>query len=82
MQNGDWGYDRFFVQFGFAAWTFSTVTGIFYYGLEQRRIDVAAARGLDDPEVRCRLNRYYLVGKVDSLVLVVAIFVMTAKPWL
>jgi hypothetical protein len=31
--------------------------------------------------VRRRLNRYYAVGRVDTLVLVVALFVMATKPW-
>jgi uncharacterized membrane protein len=81
VQNGDWGYDKFFVQFGFGAWAFSTVTGIFYYGTEQKGIDAAAARG-DDGEVLRRLRRYYRVGRLYVLVLVAAVFVMTTKPWL
>jgi uncharacterized membrane protein len=32
VENGHWGYDTFFVQFGFAAWAFSTLTGAGYYG--------------------------------------------------
>ncbi len=81
VENGHWGYDRFFVQFGFGAWAFSTLTGIFYYGTEQKGIDAAAERG-DDVEVARRLGRYYLVGRIDSLVLIAAIFVMSTKPWL
>jgi hypothetical protein len=82
VENGNWGYDTFFVQFGFGAWAFSTLVGIFYYGREQKGLDAAAARSLDDPEIRRRLNRYYLVGRLDTLVLVAAIFVMATKPWL
>ncbi|HKP19240.1 MAG TPA: hypothetical protein VJT84_12225 [Gaiellaceae bacterium] len=82
VENGNWGYDKFFVQFGFGAWAFSTLVGIFYYGREQKGIEATLARGADDPEVRRRLNRYYLVGRLDALVLVVAVFVMATKPWL
>ena len=82
VQNGDWGYDRFFVQFGLAAWVFSTVIGIFYYSREVKGLEAAAARGADDPEARMRLNRYYRVGTIDSAVLLAAISVMSAKPWL
>lgn len=82
VEKGNWSYDTFFVQFGFGVWAFSTLTGILYYGLEQRGIDAAAARSPDDPEVRRRLSRYYLVGMLDALVLVAAIFVMATKPFL
>jgi hypothetical protein len=81
VERGNWSYDRFFVQFGFGAWAFSALTGIFYYGWEQKGLDAAAARG-DSSEVRRRLERYYWVGRLDGLVLVAAVFVMTAKPWL
>jgi uncharacterized membrane protein len=80
VQNGHWHYDRFFVEFGFGAWAFSTVTGIVYYGLEQKGLDAAAERG-DTAEVRRMLERYYWVGRLDTLVLVAAIFVMATKPF-
>jgi uncharacterized membrane protein len=80
VENGNWGYDHFFIQYGFAAWGFSTLTGIFYYQTELKGIEAADAGG-DDREVRRRLNRYYAVGRVDTLVLVVALFVMATKPW-
>jgi hypothetical protein len=82
VQNGHWHYDKFFVDFGFGAWAFSTLVGIFYYGPAQKKIDAAAERGFDDPELRMRLDRYYLVGRLDTLILAAAVFVMTAKPWL
>jgi hypothetical protein len=31
--------------------------------------------------VRRRLNRYYRVGRLDTAVLVAAVFVMTTKVW-
>jgi uncharacterized membrane protein len=81
VQNGHWHWNTFFVIWGLAAWAFSAVVGIFYYGPEQQRIEAALARG-DETAVRRFLDRFHLVGKADSLVLVVTIFVMTAKPWL
>jgi uncharacterized membrane protein len=82
VQNGHWGYDQFFVQFGLAVWLFSTVLGIVYYSREVKGLEAAAARGADDPEARMRLNRYYRVGTIDAAVLLAAVFVMSAKPWL
>lgn len=80
VENGNWGYDHFFVQFGFGAWAFSTLTGIFYYQTEQRGLDAATERG-DDADVRRRLNRYYRVGRLDTAVLAAGVFVMTTKVW-
>lgn len=82
VENGNWGYDRFFVQFGLAAWLFSMVVGIFYYSRELKGLAAAYERGPEDIEVRMRLTRFYRVGALDSLVLITAVFVMAAKPWL
>ena len=82
VENRDWGYDDFFVQFGLAAWLFSAVVGMLYYSREIKGLAAAYERGPDDLEVRMRLTRFYRVGALDSLVLVGAVFVMSAKPWL
>jgi uncharacterized membrane protein len=82
VENGNWGYDKFFIDFGFGIWAFSTLVGTFYYGNAQKGIEAAAERGPDDPELRMRLDRYYLVGRLDTLGLVAAVFVMATKPWL
>jgi uncharacterized membrane protein len=81
VEKGHWGYDKAFITWGFVVWGFSTVTGIFYYGRAQKGIEAAAGRG-DDAEVRRRLDRYYLVSRLDALVLVSAVFAMAAKPFL
>ena len=80
VENGHWGYDTFFVEFGFGAWAFSALVGIFYYESERKRMDAAEARG-DGAEVRRLLDRFHWVGRLDGLVLIVAIFVMAAKPF-
>ena len=82
VENGNWGYDRFFVQFGLAAWLFSAVLGIFYYSRELKGLAAAYERGPEDLEVRMRLTRFYRVGALDVAVLIAAVFVMSAKPWL
>jgi putative copper export protein len=81
VENGNWDWSTFFVIFGLIAWAWSAAVGIFYYGPEQQRIDAALGRG-DEATVSRLLARFHRVGQIDSLVLVVAVFVMTAKPWL
>ena len=58
------------------------LVGMLYYSRELKGLAAANERGPDDPEVRMRLTRFYRVGALDSLVLIVAVFVMSAKPWL
>jgi uncharacterized membrane protein len=84
VENGasPWSFDNFFVQFGLGAWLFSGLVGGLYYGHELKGIEAAAERGPADPEVRMRLQRYYRVGTLDSLVLLAAVFVMSTKPFL
>ena len=82
VENGasPWSFDNFFVQFGLGAWLFSALVGVLYYSRELKGIEAAAGRGPGDPEVRMRLQRYYRVGMLDSLVLLAAVFVMATKP--
>ena len=47
------GSDRFFIQFGLAAWLFSMVLGIFYYARELKGVAAAFERGPDDPRCGC-----------------------------
>jgi uncharacterized membrane protein len=81
VENGDWGYDHFFITFGFGIWALSTLLGIVFYGSQQKRIDAALERG-EDAAVRRQLDRYYWVGRLDLLGLVSAVFVMATKPFL
>src|SRR4051812_34531131 len=81
VENGNWDWGTFFVIWGFVSWAFSAIVGIFYYGPEQQRIDAALERG-DEPTVRRLLDRFHRVGQIDSVVLIVTVFVMVAKPWL
>jgi hypothetical protein len=43
---------------------------------------VLCARPADDLEVQARIRRILLVARIDVLVLIAIVFVMTAKPWL
>jgi uncharacterized membrane protein len=80
-EKGNWGYDEFFVQYGIAAWLVSTLIGAIYYGRAGKKIgETVAARG---PEAAVpALRRYFRVGLTDTLILLSALFVMSAKPLL
>jgi hypothetical protein len=82
VENGGWGYDHFFIEFGFGAWAFAVAVGALYYSREFRAIDAASTRGPDDLEVHMRLHRYYRIGMLNTVVVLAAVFVMATKPWL
>jgi hypothetical protein len=41
-----------------------------------------SAKGPEDPEVGYRIRRILAVARLDIVLLVAIVFVMTAKPWL
>jgi uncharacterized membrane protein len=85
MENGQspWTYDQFFVVFALVGWGLSFVTGAFFLGPESKRLAaLLTSKGADDPEARRRIRRILLVARVDMVVLLAIVFVMTAKPWL
>jgi uncharacterized membrane protein len=59
------------------------VTGAFYLGPEAGRIGkLIEERGAEDPEVRSRLRRVVIVGRVDLVTLIVIVWDMAVKPGL
>jgi uncharacterized membrane protein len=83
VENGNWGYGHFFVQFSLAAWGASALLGMFFLGPESAKLGkLLPARPPDDPEVQYRIRRILLVARFDVLLLLVVVFVMTTKPFL
>jgi uncharacterized membrane protein len=78
-----WTYDQFFVIFGLVGWGISAATGALFLGPEAKRLGkLAPTRPADDPEVQARIRRILLVLRVDTVLLLAIVFVMTAKPFL
>src|SRR5262245_11352521 len=78
-----WSYDQFFVIFALAGWAVSFVTGAFFLGPEAKRLAaLITARGPEDAEVQHRIHRILVVARLDVVLLIAIVFVMTAKPWL
>jgi uncharacterized membrane protein len=85
MENGQspWTYDQFFVIFALAGWGASAALGTFFLGPEAGRLGkLMPARPADDPEIQSRIRRILLLARLDSLILLAVVFVMTAKPFL
>ena len=85
MENGQspWTYDQFFVVFALVGWALSFVTGAFFLGPEAKRLgELMSSRAAEDPEVQYRIRRILVVARIDVVLLLAIVFVMTAKPWL
>lgn len=85
MQNDQspWSYDQFFVIFALAGWTASTLIGVLFLGPEAGRLGkLMPTRPPDDQEVQARIRRILLFARIDVVLLLAIVFVMTAKPFL
>jgi uncharacterized membrane protein len=78
---GDWGFDQVFVLGGIAGVVLSSVLG---FGMIQPTAvkvgqALSASPTMTD-EIRAGLNRIQTVSRIDSLLLIVVVFLMTNKP--
>jgi hypothetical protein len=73
----------FFVVFALAGWAVSSATGLFFLGPEAKRLGrLMPTRPPDDPEIQHRIRRILTILRIDVVLLLAIVFVMTAKPWL
>jgi uncharacterized membrane protein len=85
MENGlsPWSYDQFFVIFALCGWAVSFVTGAFFLGPESKRLGaLMASSPPDSPEIQHRIRLILRVARLDVVLLLAIVFVMTAKPFL
>jgi hypothetical protein len=85
MENAQspWSYDQFFVIFALVGWAVSAATGAFFLGPEAARLGkLRPTKPPEDPEVQRRIRRILLIVRLDVVLLLAIVFVMTAKPFL
>jgi uncharacterized membrane protein len=83
VSEGGWSYTDFWTLWGFFGVLASAVIGAAYLGPESGRLaKLIAERGQDDPEVAQRRSRIFLVSRIELLVLLSVVVVMTIKPGL
>jgi uncharacterized membrane protein len=69
------------VVWGLVVIALSTITGAGFLGPESGRVGkLIDERGDDDPEVHRRLNRLFLVSRVELVLLASVVIVMVTKP--
>jgi uncharacterized membrane protein len=77
--NRDWG--QAWVIFGLVGWAIAAVVGVGFVGPELGRIDEAAqAHGPNSEEVARRVKRLFMIFRFDTVLLVLIVLNMAAKP--
>ena len=81
MAEGDLDWGQFWVVFGLVGWAVATVVGVGFVGPELGRIDRAAQEhGPESDEVRRRVRRLFSIFRFDTVLLMLIVVVMAAKP--
>jgi uncharacterized membrane protein len=82
VSKGSWGYGHFWVVFALLGWAATFVTGAFYLGPTAKKLAVLApARDPGDAEVQGLIRRIILVDRWQTLLLLLVIADMAAKPF-
>ena len=82
IEKGDLGWGSFWIDFAIAGWAVATVVGVGFVGPELGRIDKAAQEfGPDSAEVGRRVKRLFAVFRFDTVLLILIVLDMTAKPF-
>jgi uncharacterized membrane protein len=81
--NEAWTIGQLWIILALVLFGLTFATGAFFLGPEAGRIArLVDERGVSDPEVRRRLRRVVLVGRVDLITLIVVVWDMVVKPGL
>lgn len=80
VEKGNWGYDPWWVQLGFAGWFAAFVISFGFLAPESARIGRLAAAEGPSAAVAARVRRLVLVSWLTLVVLVAVVFVMSTKP--
>lgn len=81
VHKAGWGYGRFWVDFALAAWAASTALGVGLLVPKSKQLNaLIAERGVEDDEVQQRLRQILAFARVDTLLLLLIVLDMAAKP--
>ena len=82
IHNGDLGWDYTWLRIALAGWALTTLVGIFWIRPTAAKLaKTIESKGPDDPESQAIIRRVMLVTRLDVVLLLFIVFVMTAKPW-
>ena len=75
-----WEFSDTWVSIGFAGVVISAIVGAAFLGPESGKISAAAADPEQSGTLEARINRFFLVSRVDLLILLIAVWAMITKP--
>jgi uncharacterized membrane protein len=80
IQEGDLDY-QFWLVFPIVVWIASFVSGAAFLGPQSGRLSKAIAQhGMDSPEAMSRLQRIFVVSRIELVLLVLVVLDMALKP--
>jgi len=80
IHQGDWDY-KFFIVFALIVWIASFLVGAGFLGPQSRKLGEEVERhGPDSAQVRARLQRVFLVSRVELVFLILVVLDMALKP--
>jgi hypothetical protein len=78
-----WDWDMAFIVIALVGWALTFLVGFLWIRPTAARLaKTIEAKGPTDPETQAIIKRILLVTRIDVLILLFIVFVMTAKPWL
>lgn len=81
--DGPWDFGQTWIILALIGWGLSFVTGAAFLGPESGRIGkVLAAEGPESPAVRARIQRIFLVSRIELVLLYLIVLDMVVKPGL
>ncbi|HEX2058970.1 MAG TPA: DUF2269 family protein [Actinomycetota bacterium] len=76
-----WNFTDLWIILGLVGIAFSAIVGATFLGPESGRIGrLIEAKGPEDPEVAGRLNRIFVVSRVELVILLLVVINMVVKP--
>lgn len=76
-----WNFTDLWIIFGLVGIAFSAIVGAAYLGPESGRIGkLIEAKGPEDREVTVRLNRIFVISRVELVILLLIVINMIVKP--
>ncbi len=80
IHEGSWDYD-FFIVFALIVWIASFVVGAGFLGPQSRKLGEDVERyGPDSPQATARMQRLFLVSRVELVFLILVVLDMALKP--
>ena len=78
---GQWGFDTLWVVLGIAGFASSVVIGAAFTGPAAKKLaPLLEERGPDDPEVQSRMQKIFLISRIETVILLLVVVDMTMKP--